>query len=75
MAKGTYSSIMRLVVTRDIPQATPAIKRLMLSIQMFINCVRTAPTAAIHPVISIVRRLPKFSKYPALSAPMHAPIL
>ena len=75
MASGTNSSMIRLVVTRDIPQPTPAIKRLILSSQMFMNCVKTAPTRKMHPVMSKVLRRPLFISFPAVRAPTHAPIL
>ena len=75
IANGTYSSIIRLVVTSDTPQPKPDIVRLMQITEKYMNWVITAPTKKMKPVISSVLRLPFLSIMPALRAPTQAPIL
>ena len=75
IARGTYSSIMRLVTTSEIPQPVPEIILLMHSIQMFMNYVKTPPMQNITPVMRRALRLPMLIIWPALRAPMHAPML
>ena len=75
IAKGTYSSIIRLVAQRETPHPNPEISLLTSSTQTFINCVVTAPTVKITPFMSRVLRLPMFKILLVDKAPAHAPIL
>ena len=58
MAKGTYSSIILLVMQSDMPHPKPEMSLDIVSIQKSINCVKMAPIVKTRPVKSKALRLP-----------------